>query len=106
MKRGALIVIEGVDRTGKSTQAKILGKYLERKPLELCIKIEGINVPTVNLNSHTYENIGLKTKTVSKPMLTVFFFTKISVMKNNDPSLVLHRLKPVGKSIIILFIHI
>lgn len=25
MKRGALIVIEGVDRTGKSTQAKTLG---------------------------------------------------------------------------------
>lgn len=28
MKRGALIVIEGIDRTGKSTQCKALGKPL------------------------------------------------------------------------------
>lgn len=27
LKRGAFIVIEGVDRTGKTTQAKKLGKY-------------------------------------------------------------------------------
>ncbi|CAB3223748.1 unnamed protein product [Arctia plantaginis] len=31
MKRGALIVIEGVDRTGKSTQAKVLVENLKNK---------------------------------------------------------------------------
>ncbi|CAH1645698.1 unnamed protein product [Spodoptera littoralis] len=34
MKRGALIVIEGVDRTGKSTQAKTLVENLKKKNIQ------------------------------------------------------------------------
>ncbi|KOB76219.1 putative thymidylate kinase, partial [Operophtera brumata] len=34
MKRGALIVIEGVDRTGKSTQARTLVESLKKKHVQ------------------------------------------------------------------------
>jgi thymidylate kinase len=38
-KRGLLIVFEGVDRAGKSTQLQMLKTYLENKKQERCMSI-------------------------------------------------------------------
>ena len=41
MRRGTFIVLEGLDRSGKSTQAKRLAKYLNDKG----VKASNINFP-------------------------------------------------------------
>ena len=43
IKRGLLIVFEGLDRSGKSTQSAKLAKYLNE---ELQIKVKSINFPS------------------------------------------------------------
>lgn len=40
-QRGAFIVIEGLDRSGKTTQAKLLLDYLQRKTNAKLIKFPG-----------------------------------------------------------------
>lgn len=56
IKRGALIVLEGCDRTGKSTQCKQLGKYLL---LEFWSTIGNVLIPVQSLLDSGRPAIGM-----------------------------------------------
>ena len=94
LKKGFLIVFEGIDGSGKTTQAKLLSEYLERKGLDVILSKE----PTDSIYGQKIKKLAQSERDFVKPIDEYHLF--INDRKSHVENLIKPALK--NKKIIIL----